>query len=130
MKRSLIKFSINCLISNKLVEIQIRQCRKFNNLIMEKRIQEGIHKNFKNLITNLANVTLSSSKIKYGLKHGLAIHPKESEMIVKMEDIYEKTLRHNAIKDCYTLQERLKPLCKHLSIYILPINVIFMIVNL
>ena len=108
MKRSLIKFSINCLISNKLVEIQIRQCRKFNNLIMEKRIQEGIHKNFKNLITNLANVTLSSSKIKYGLKHGLAIHPKESEMIVKMKDIYEKTLRHNAIKDCYTLQERLK----------------------
>ena len=62
MKRSWIKCSINCLISNKLVEIQIRQCRKFNNLIMEKRIQEGIDNNFKNLITNLTNITLSSSK--------------------------------------------------------------------
>ena len=112
MKRSWIKFSINCLISNKLVEIQIRQCRKFNNLIMEKRIQEGIDNNFKNLITNLANVTLSSSKIKYGLKHGLAMRPKESDMIVIMQNIYEKTLRHNAyftkLYDSYTSQERLK----------------------
>ena len=44
MKRSLIKFSINRLLSNKLVEIQIRHDRKFNNLIMEKQIQEGITK--------------------------------------------------------------------------------------
>ena len=38
MKPSLIKFSINHLISNKLLEIQIRHDRKFNNLIIEKRI--------------------------------------------------------------------------------------------
>ena len=44
MKRSLIKFSINRLLSNKLVAIQIRHDRKFNNLIMEKQIQEGITK--------------------------------------------------------------------------------------
>ena len=75
---------------------------------MEKRIQEGIHNNFKNLITKLTNVTLSSSKIKYGLKHGLAVRPNKSDMIVIMEDIYEKTLRYNAIKGGYTSQERLK----------------------
>ena len=34
-------------------------------------------------------------------KHSLAIRPKESEMIVIMEDIYEQILRHNAIKDSY-----------------------------
>ena len=115
MKRSWIKFSINCLISNKLVEIQIRHCRKFHNLIVEKQIQEGIHNNPKNLITNLTNVTLSNNKIeilKYGLKHSLAIRPKESEMIVIMEDIYEQILRHNAIKDSYILQERLKTALK------------------
>ena len=115
MKRSLIKISINHLISNKLVEIQIRHGRKLNNLIMEKRIQEGIHNNPNNLITNLTNVTLGNNKIelfKYGLKHGLAIRPKESEMIVIMEDIYEQILRHNAIKDSYISQERLKTALK------------------
>ena len=62
---------------------------------MEKRIQEGIHNNPNDLITNLTNVTLSNNEIeilKYGLKHGLAIRPKESEMIVIMEDIYEQIL--------------------------------------
>ena len=34
-------------------------------------------------------------------KHSLAIRPKESEMIVIMEDIYEQILRHNVIKDSY-----------------------------
>ena len=45
-------------------------------------------------------------------KHSLAIRPKESEMIVIMEDIYEQILRHNAIKDSYISQERLKTTLK------------------
>ena len=72
MKRFLMKFSINRLLSNKLVEIQIRHDRKFNNLIMEKRIQEGIHNNSNDLITNVTNVTLSNNEIEilmYGLNH-------------------------------------------------------------
>ena len=88
MKRYLIKFSINRLLSNKLVEIQIRQDRKFNNLIMEKQIQEGIHNSPNYLITNLTNVTVSNKEIEilnYRLKHGLAIRPKESEIIVIMQ---------------------------------------------
>ena len=111
MKRFLIKFSINRLISNKLVEIQIRHKRKFNNLIMEKLIQEAIHNNPNDLITNLTNVTLLNNEIeilKHGLKHGLVIRPKELEMIVIMEDIYEQILRHNAIIDSYISQERFK----------------------
>ena len=55
---------------------------------MEKRIQEGVHNNPNDLITNLTNVILSNKKIeilKYGLKHDLAIRPKESEMIVIMD---------------------------------------------
>ena len=114
-KHSLIKFSINRLISNKPVEIQIRHHRKFNNLIMEKRIQVGIHNNPRNIISNLTNVTLPNNKIeifKYGLKHGLAIRQNESEMIVIMEDIYEQILQHNSIKDSYISQERLKTTLK------------------
>ena len=109
MKRFLIKFSINRLISNKLVEIQIRHKRKFNNLIMEKLIQEAIHNNPNDLIINLTNVTLLNNEIeilKHGLKHGLVIRPKELEMIVIMEDIYEQILRHNTVIDSYMSQER------------------------
>ena len=104
MKRSLIKFLINRLISNKLMEIRMRHERKFNNLVMEKRIQEGISNNPKDLITNLTtNVTLSNNEIKilkYGLKHGVATPPRESEM--------REILRHNAIKDDHISRDRLK----------------------
>ena len=115
MKQSLIKFSINRLISNKLVEIKVRHDRKFSNFIMEKRIQEGVHNNPNDLITNLTNVILSNNKIeilKYGLKHDLAIRPKESEMMVIMEDIYEQIQQHSAITDSYISQERLKTTLK------------------
>ena len=82
---------------------------------MEKQIQEGIQNNSNDLITNLTNVTLSNNEIEilmYGLNHGLAIRPKESEMIVIMEDINEKILRHNAIKDSCISQEKLKSILK------------------
>ena len=124
-KHSLIKFSINRLISNKPVEIQIRHHRKFNNLIMEKRIQVGIHNNPRNIISNLTNVTLPNNKIeifKYGLKHGLAIRQNESEMIVIMEDIYEQILQHNAIKNSYISNERLKTTMKAFTFNYLDID--------
>ena len=92
---------------------------------MEKRIQEGIHNNPNDLITNLTNVTLSNNEIeilKYGLKHGLAIRPKESEMIVIMEDIYEQILWYNAIKDSYISQERLKTALKAFTFNYLDID--------
>ena len=124
-KHSLIKFSINRLISNKPVEIQIRHHRKFNNLIMEKRIQVGIHNNPRNIISNLTNVNLPNNKIeifKYGLKHGLAIRQNESEMIVIMEDIYEQILQHNAIKNSYISNERLKTTMKAFTFNYLDID--------
>ena len=124
-KHSLIKFSINRLISNKPVEIQIRHHRKFNNLIMEKRIQVGIHNNPRNIISNLTNATLPNNKIeifKYGLKHGLAIRQNESEMIVIMEDIYEQILQHNAIKNSYISNERLKTTMKAFTFNYLDID--------
>ena len=124
-KHSLIKFSINRLISNKPVEIQIRHHRKFNNLIMEKLIQVGIHNNPRNIISNLTNVTLPNNKIeifKYGLKHGLAIRQNESEMIVIMEDIYEQILQHNAIKNSYISNERLKTTMKAFTFNYLDID--------
>ena len=103
----------------------MRHERKFNNLIMEKRIQEGISNNPNELITNLTNVTLSNNKIeilKYGLKHGVVTRPREPEMIVIMEDFYEQILQHNAIKDDHISQERLKTALKAFTFNYLDID--------
>ena len=93
MKRTLINSSINCLISNKLSVVQLRHDKKLAHLIIEKRIQYGIRKNPNEVITNITDTTLSNYEtetIKYSLKHGVAIRPKESEIIVIMEGIYIK----------------------------------------
>ena len=79
MKRTLIKPSIHCLISNKLSIFQLRHDKKLANLIIEKRIQDGVHNNPNKVIANLTDITLSNYEIeilKYGLKHGVAIRPK------------------------------------------------------
>lgn len=92
MKGTLIKFSINRLISIILSEVEIRHHKKLANWIIEKRIPDGIHINANEVITSLIDTTLFDYEIKilkYGLKHRVAIRPKESEMEVIMEDIHD-----------------------------------------
>ena len=43
-----------------------------------------------------------------GLKHGLATRPKESDLIVIVESIWDKLERLDAIKDNYMSKERAK----------------------
>ena len=85
--------------------------KKLANLIIEKLIQDGIHNNPNEVITNLTDNILSHYEIeilKYGLKHAVAIIPKGSEMIVIMEDIYDQIMRHNVVKDNYISTKQLK----------------------
>ena len=63
MKRALIKFFINHLISNKLIVVQLRHHEKLENLIIEKRIQDGIHNNPNEVITNLTDTNLYNYEI-------------------------------------------------------------------
>ena len=39
------------------------------------------------------------SILKYGLKHELLTQPKESEMVVIVEDIWDQILRNNVLKE-------------------------------
>ena len=125
MKRTLIKFSITRLISNKLSAEQLKHDKKLANLITEKRIQDGIHNNPNEVVTNLTDTTLSNYEIeilKYGLKHGVAIRPRDSEMIVIMEDICDQIMRHNVVKDSYISTERLKTTLKAFTLNYLDID--------
>lgn len=77
---------------------------------MKKRIQNSIHKNPNEDITNFTGATSSSYEteiLKYDLKHGVAIRPKESEMIVILKDFMIKLWDIMLFKDTYTSKERL-----------------------
>ena len=79
---------------NKLCEkTKERHQKKLDDLVINKRINDGIRKNPNQTITDLPNIELNDDEIavlKLGLKHGLLIRPKENEMIAVMEDIYDQ----------------------------------------
>ena len=56
-------------------------------------MHDAINNNPNSIIINLSNVKLNEDEIcvlKVGLKHGLLIKPRESEMIVVMENAYDQ----------------------------------------
>ena len=52
---------------------------------------------------------------KVGLKHGLLIRPRESEMIVIMEDVYDQILKQNILKDDHIYRHRAQTSLKALT---------------
>ena len=80
-------------------------------MILDKQLKDGIKPNPNPLITNLTGLTLTAEKtevLMLGLKHGLATRPKETEIIVIIESIWDQLERLNAIKDNYMSKERAK----------------------
>ena len=62
---------------------------------------EGIHKNANRIITNLSDTELSDNEIfvlKLGLKNGILIKPKVTEMAIIMEDIHRQIVRLDLLK--------------------------------
>ena len=109
MKSQLLLFSIKRLQSNRCKKTLARHEKKLEALIINKRVHDGINNNPNSIITNLSNVELHEDEIeilKVGLKHGLLIRPRESEMIIIMEDIYDQILQHNILKDDHIFKHR------------------------
>ena len=104
MKFILIKYSVHRLVSkeNKKTKNVERHKKKFTKLYVEKQIKYGIVETPHELITNLSGYELSSKEIrilKLGLRHGVAIRPVESEMIVILEDIWDQIKNAKVIKN-------------------------------
>ena len=58
-----------------------------------------------------------------GLKHGLLIRPRESEMIVIMEDVYDQILKQNILKDDHIYRHRAQTSLKALTYNYLDLDV-------
>ena len=65
-------------------------------MILDKQLKDGIKPNANPLITNLTGLTLTAEEtevLMLGLKHGLATRPKETEIIVIVEGIWDQLER-------------------------------------
>ena len=78
---------------------------------MSKALKDGVHKNPNPLITNLTEETLSKDEIEvltFGLNHGVALRPREDEILPLIEGFYSKVKSLNVIKNTYMASERVK----------------------
>ena len=85
--------------------------KKYDNLLIEKCLQDGIQQNPNKIITNLTNINPSNDEIsglELGLKHGVLMWPKEPEMIAIVENIWEQIQNHNILKNDHISKVRAK----------------------
>ena len=111
MKYMVFKFSIKRLIDNDREKVRKRHEKKLDKLIVDKALKEGVHKNPNPLITNLTEETLSKDEtevLTFGLNHGVALRPREDEILPLIEGFYSKVKSLDAIKNNYMASERVK----------------------
>ena len=75
-----------------------RHQKKLDSLIKEKNKENNIHENPNPVVTNLSSHDLSNEELsilKFGLKHGLATRPNESDILSYAEDIWEQIEKAN-----------------------------------
>ena len=111
MKYMIFKLSINRLMEKEKARVTERHEKKLDKMIVKKAMQDGVHKNPNEVITNLRGEVLSKEEIDVltlGLKHGIAMRPKEDEMIPVTEAFYSRLSELKIIKDTHMATERVK----------------------
>ena len=111
MKFMIIKVSINRLLDKEALKVKTRQSKKLDALILEKQLKDGIKPNPNKLITNLSGLPLTAEEtdiLLLGAKHGFATRPKETDIIVIVESIWDQLERLNVLKDNHMSRERAK----------------------
>ena len=116
MKSHLINYSVNKLQEKQTKGIKNRHLKKFDALLVNKCIQDGIYNNSNRLIANLTNTDLNDEEVsifKFGLKHGLLLPPKEPKMIAVMQDVWDQISRQNILKDNHISKSRVQTVQPH-----------------
>ena len=111
MKYHIINYSVNKLQEKQTKVIKDCHLKKFDALLVNKCIQDGIHNNLNLLITNLTNTDLTDEEVSipnFGLKHGLLLCPKEPGMIAAMEDLWNQISRQDILKDNHISKSRVQ----------------------
>jgi hypothetical protein len=118
LKNIRLKYHAKCPSDKKLLEVAKRHERKFTSLLHEHKILTGLTNNPNDIITNLTGDTITKEEesiLRFGLKHGLATRPKESDIIATTESIWEQLDREKLLLDGYIKQQRVKHSIKALA---------------
>ena len=114
-----LKYNAKRPIDKKLSTISQRHERKFlSGLQREHNISTGIKNNPNEIITNLSGDNLTHEEetiLRFGLKHGLATRPNESQIIATPESIWHQLKRENLIPDSFIKQQKIKTSIKALA---------------
>ena len=105
-------------MDKKLSEVSKRHERKYSSLLHEHNISTGLANNPNDTITNLTRDVLTNEKesiLRFGLKHGLATRPKESDVIASAESIWLQLKRENLLPDSHLKQQKVKHSIKALA---------------
>ena len=105
-------------MDKKLLQATQRHERKFQSLLTEHAISMGIKNNPNEIITNLTGDTLTpeqESVLRFGLKHGLATRPNESDVIASAESIWNQLKTQNLLPDSFIKQQKIKASIKALT---------------
>ena len=101
MKGNWMIYSIKRQQDKLCAKTKLRHQKKLDSLVINKRINEGIHQNPNRIITNLSDIQLNDNEIillKLGSELGILIRPKKSEIGVIMGNIYDQIVRQNLLK--------------------------------
>ena len=115
MKYHSIIYSLNRSQGSKTCIIEKCHQNKYDNLLIEKRLRDGIQQNPTKIITNLTNIDLSNDEIsvlEVHLKHGVFMRPKEPEMIAIVENVWEQIQNHGILKNDHISKVRAKTALK------------------
>ena len=85
--------------------------KKFSKTLKDAKYSDGIYPNSSVPITNLCSRALTNDEyetLQYGLKHGIAIKPKDNEISAIAEDIYDQIDKKGLCKENQISIQRLK----------------------
>ena len=106
-----LNISINCSVLKEKKRIIKRHQKKLDSLLEERDKNRGISTNPTTIITNFSSYVLTNDEydiFQYGLKHGLATLPKENDILVYAEDIWEQTDKANILIITFIQNQKLK----------------------
>ena len=111
MKYKIFKISIDRYINRTREKVKQRHEKKLDRLLVNKALKEGTRKNPNNLITNLTDETLTKEEVDVlllGLNHGIALRPREEDILPVIEGVFSRIKDLNVIKNNHMATERVK----------------------
>ena len=125
LKFHAVKYVIDKLLNSEKVAMKKRKDSKLTRLISHKREEEGIEENPNLTVTNLTDMPLNDEEtkvLKLGLKYGIALRPRESDLVVKGETLWDQIMNKELMKPGLSNETRVKTAIKSLTYSLLDLD--------